>query len=98
MSKRQTGRTTRMLQDAKMWAQSGARVVVVGANHNQVEHVLKHMCDPSLFTFQTVKKWKPYLLEGKYPTGFDARDVVLFDHYAIEAAFPNIIREYELYE
>jgi hypothetical protein len=87
-----------MLQDAAMWHRSGARVVVVGANHNQVEHCLKHMCDPSLFTFQTVEKWKDYLLTGMYPVGFGPSDVVLFDHYAIEVAFPNIIREYDLYE
>jgi len=97
-TKRGTGRTTRMLEEAIKQAEAGRAVYVVGAKANHVwalEEAVKDICGKSASSlgikFETAHTvgnfdWKTLTLRGAHPNC-----VVLVDHYAIEAEFARML-------
>jgi hypothetical protein len=89
-SKRGTGRTTRMLQEAKRLADEGRAVYVIAASKAQADtleamsgydqRIKFEPCAPSNFDWEQMK------LKGAHP-----QCVTLVDHYAIEWRFERIL-------
>ena len=95
---RQTGRTTRMLEEAKRLSRMGFAVYVVAAYGAQAAHFKDKLRDyPSIKveTFDT--------LDNLNPTTLTLRDAwpscrVLVDHYAIECEYAGILEELVRYD
>jgi hypothetical protein len=97
-SKRNTGRTTRMLIQALKYASEGKKVLVIGANvlhaKNLENLVLYINCFPTKIRFMSLNN----ALEDRvfnFDGFINGYDEVLFDHYAIEScpAFKRMLKE-----
>ena len=97
MSKRATGRTTRMLQDAKRLADQGRAVYIVTASPQDTQRIQAQLQD-SRINVNTARglgnvDWESMTLRGAHPNC-----VLLFDHYAIESRFGNLLSMLHAYE
>jgi hypothetical protein len=87
-SPRRTGRTTRMLEEAKRLDAEGKAVYIVVANQREVDRILDLLGpDYPSIKAETVSSlcnfhWEDMRLRGAHPNC-----VVLADHYAIESQF-----------
>ena len=97
---RGTGRTTRMLEQARKLEAEGKAVYIIAANAEQAAH-LRHLL--RLDEGQTSIKvecpaprtfiWETLTLLGAWPNC-----VVLVDHYAIESRYTRLLRELHRYD
>lgn len=95
MSKRGSGRTTRMLSEAKTLVETGRAVYVIAANQQHVE-LLKSSdigkeCLELGVKFETPSSpgnfdWREMRLLGAHPSC-----AVLVDHYTIECHFAKVL-------
>ena len=95
---RQTGRTTRMLEEAKRLSRMGFAVYVVAAYEVQAAHFKDKLKDyPSIQveTFATLDNLDPATLTL---TGAWLNCRVLVDHYAIEREYAGILEELVRYD
>ena len=100
MTARQSGRTTRMLQEAKELAQAGRAVYVICANRS---HVLALTADRGAeldalgVKFETVESvsidWNTLRMLGAHPNC-----AVLIDHHAIERKFSAVLEMLHRYD
>ena len=98
---RQTGRTTRMLEEARRLDEEGRAVYVVCANRDQVERLRRRARDmaiPESVKFETDATlsnldWGRLWLRGAHPNC-----VVLIDHYAIEERFGPVLEMLHRYD
>jgi hypothetical protein len=99
-AKRNTGRTSRMLESARLVAQEGRGVYVIAAHQRHADE-LRHMLgsDAGRIKVETAHgighrlDWTTMTLRGHL------RDcVVLVDHYTIESLFGAILSEWVRYE
>ena len=86
---RGTGRTTRMLDEAKRMAADGKAVYVIAANELQANE-LRSLAGESV-KVETAKSagnfdWEQLRLVGAHPNC-----VTLIDHYAIESRFARVL-------
>lgn len=97
-----TGRTTRMLGEAKRLARAGRAVYVIAASHVHAKQLESTLSTDDLelgIKFETAEspgnfQWEPYPhLRGAHPNC-----VVLVDHYAIECKFAWILRELHFWD
>lgn len=89
---RQTGRTTRLLEEAKRLASDGRAVYVVASSQRMVEHMREMLGVPTMgIKIETEHSlgnldWKTMTLRGAHPNV-----VVLADHHAIESTFARML-------
>ena len=91
---RQTGRTTRMMEDALQLARGGRAVYVVAANQRELERLRQLGGEEAQqlgIHFETPHSpgnfsWSNVSLRGAHPNC-----VVLVDHYAIESEFSQML-------
>jgi len=97
---RQTGRTTRMLEEAKALSTQGRAVYVVAANQHHAKQLacslgkewngqIKIETEGSLGNLD----WETLTLRGAHPNC-----VVLIDHYAIESRFARVLEMLHRYD
>lgn len=102
-SRRRTGRTTRMLEDAMGLARNGRAVYVIGATKRHAD-MLKGIAGPEAdrlgIKFETARErglgnmdWETMSLQGAHPNC-----VVLVDHYAIESKFAAVLEMLHRYD
>ncbi len=87
MSKRQTGRTTRMLAAAMDAARAGRAVYVVGADANHARALLD-MCPPEARSlgvkFESARRLPELDMRTGEMRGAHPNCLVFIDHYAVE--------------
>ena len=91
ISSRQTGRTTRMLEDAIKHSNEGKTVCVITANHRERERISELLKDHPEIKVDTpysrmLFNWNTLTYEG-----MNSDDKFLIDHFAIEDKFSKIL-------
>lgn len=110
-SLRRTGRTTRMLDEAAALARGGQNVVVVCADFNHRELLVRRFaketgssvdakgCVPLNWgSVQFVSRGERAGLDWKRMDIIGTRGPTLFDHYAIECEFPGALAMLHRYD
>jgi hypothetical protein len=97
---RQTGRTTRMMQEAKRIAEAGRAVYVMAANEQHRRTLLSEFPDAGSLGIKVETPdslpnfdWRRLHSPGAHPNC-----VFLVDHFAIESQFPALIEMLRRYE
>lgn len=94
---RQSGRTTRMLEDARRLSREGRAVYVIAANGQHAATLRGELNDKSI-SVETVHTlgnfdWVTMSLRGAHPNC-----CVLVDHYAIESRFSLMLEMLKRYD
>lgn len=98
-NKRQTGRTTRMLEHAKALAKAGRAVYIIAANEQQrrwlEDRIGQGPMGIKVETWETLRNfdWQTMSLLGAHPNC-----AVVVDHFAIESRFRRMLEELVRYD
>ena len=95
---RRTGRTTRMLEEARRLASEGNLVTVIASNDSIADFFRRVLNNPSIHVVNSNKIHEDLMAYLKRERQSSIRRVVLVDHFVVAKRYKHIFEEYHAYD